>query len=81
MKISNIILKILMPLLLGAAILYWMYRGENWHEIWHVMTDEMNWTVGFVAQSVAHGEFRLLLSVDGHFLLAAVAQINSGTQQ
>jgi len=44
MKISNIILKILMPLLLGAAILYWMYRGENWHEIWHVMTDEMNWT-------------------------------------
>ena len=44
MKISNVILKILMPLLLGAAILYWMYRGENWHEILHVMTDEMNWT-------------------------------------
>ena len=28
MKMSSIILKILMPLVLGAAILYWMYRGE-----------------------------------------------------
>ncbi len=44
MKIGNIILKILMPLLLGAAILYWMYRGEDWQQIWYVMTDEMNWT-------------------------------------
>lgn len=44
MKISNIILKILMPLILGGAILYWMYRGEDWDQILHVMTDEMNWT-------------------------------------
>ena len=44
MKISNIILKILMPLVLGGAILYWMYRGEDWQEIRHVMTDEMDWT-------------------------------------
>lgn len=44
MKISSIFLKILMPLVLGAAILYWMYRGENWQQILHVMTDEMNWT-------------------------------------
>ncbi len=41
---SNILLKILMPLMLGAAILYWMYRGEDWQQIWHVMTDEMDWT-------------------------------------
>ena len=33
-----------MPLVLGAGILYWMYRGEDWHTIWHVMTDEMDWT-------------------------------------
>jgi len=33
-----------MPLVLGAAILYWMYRGENWQQIVHVMTDEMDWT-------------------------------------
>ena len=44
MKIGNIIFKILMPLVLGGAILYWMYRGEDWQTILHVMTDEMNWT-------------------------------------
>ena len=44
MKISSIILKILMPLVLGGAILYWMYRGEDWHQICHIMTDEMDWT-------------------------------------
>jgi uncharacterized protein (TIRG00374 family) len=49
MKISSIILKILMPLVLGAAILYWMYRGENWQQIMHVMTDEMNWTWMFLS--------------------------------
>ena len=44
MKVSNIILKILMPLLLGAGILYWMYWGEDWQTIVHVATDETNWT-------------------------------------
>ena len=44
MKIGSVILKILMPLVLGAAILFWMYRGEDWQQIRHVMTDEMNWT-------------------------------------
>ena len=44
MKLSNIILKIVMPLALGGAILYWMYRGEDWQTILYVMTDEMDWT-------------------------------------
>ena len=44
MKMRSVILKILMPLVLGGAILYWMYRGEDWHTILHVMTDEMNWS-------------------------------------
>ena len=44
MKTSSIILKILMPLVLGATILYWMYRGEDWQQICHFMTDEMDWT-------------------------------------
>lgn len=44
MKISSIILKVLMPLILGGAILYWMYRGEDWQQIRHIMTDEMDWT-------------------------------------
>ena len=29
MKKSSVIMKVLMPLVLGAAILYWMYRGED----------------------------------------------------
>ena len=36
--------KILFPILLGGAILYWMYRGEDFGRFLHVMTDEMNWT-------------------------------------
>lgn len=44
MKLGNAILKTLMPLMLGGAILYWMYRGEDWQTILHVMTDEVNWT-------------------------------------
>ncbi len=44
MKINSIILKILLPLALGAGILYWMYRGEDWQTILYVATDEMDWT-------------------------------------
>ncbi len=44
MKTSNFILKVLMPLFLGAGILYWMYRGEDWQTIVHVATEEMDWT-------------------------------------
>lgn len=31
------------PLLLGGAILYWMYRGVEWSTIEHVLWHEMNW--------------------------------------
>ena len=44
MKPANVIMKVLMPLVLGGAILYWMYRGEDWQTIWHVATMEMDWT-------------------------------------
>lgn len=29
--------------MLGGVILYWMYRGFDFHSIEHVITDEMNW--------------------------------------
>ncbi len=32
-----------MPLLLGGAILYWMYRGFDFNAVRHVMFEEMNW--------------------------------------
>ena len=36
--------KIIFPILLGGAILYWMYRGEDFVRLQHVLTEEMNWT-------------------------------------
>lgn len=37
------VLKIAIPLTLGGAILYWMYRDFDFQSIRHVLTDEMNW--------------------------------------
>ena len=44
MKLLQTTAKILLPFVLGGAILYWMYRGEDWQSIKHVMINEMNWT-------------------------------------
>ena len=74
MKLSNVILKVLMPLVLGAGILYWMYRGEDWQTIMHVMTDEMDWTwmllsfpFGILAQMFRGWRWRQTLEpVDEH---------------
>ena len=43
-KISNDIFKIALSLKLGGAILYWMYRGFNFHSIEQVVMHDMNWT-------------------------------------
>lgn len=39
----TIALKVLLPILLGSAILWWMYRGEDWEQIIHSMTHDMRW--------------------------------------
>ena len=36
--------KIALPLLLGGAILYWMYRGFDFERVREVMLHEMDWT-------------------------------------
>ena len=41
--LTNIV-KIIAPILLGGAILYWMYRGEDFMRLKHVLLEEMNWT-------------------------------------
>lgn len=41
--IGNYALKILCPLILGGAILYWMYRGFDFQSVRHVVMEEMNW--------------------------------------
>ena len=38
------IAKIIAPILLGGAILYWMYRGEDFMRLGHVLLEEMDWT-------------------------------------
>ena len=43
-KIANDIIRIVLPLVLGGAILYWMYRGFDFHRIENVLLHEMNWT-------------------------------------
>ncbi len=38
------VVKILLPLLLGGAILYWMYRGFDFSRVRQVVLHDMNWT-------------------------------------
>ena len=47
MELKNILgsaSKVVLPFVLGGAILWWMYRGEDFSTISHVLTEEMNWT-------------------------------------
>lgn len=44
MRLSSVIVKVLLPLVLGGAILYWMYRDFDFGSIRHVLFNEMNWT-------------------------------------
>ena len=44
MKTWQTIVKILLPLLLGGSILYWMYRDFDFQGIGYVMLHQMDWT-------------------------------------
>lgn len=44
MEIIKKILQVLLPLTLGGAILYWMYRDLDFQSVKYVMMHEMNWT-------------------------------------
>lgn len=43
-RLINSAFKVALPLLLGGAILYWMYRGFDFGSIRQVVLHEMNWT-------------------------------------
>ncbi len=43
-QITTYIAKILFPLVLGGAILYWMYRNFDFQSLNHVLWHEMDWT-------------------------------------
>ncbi len=43
-KQGSNLLKVIMPLFLGGAILYWMYRDFDFQTVGNVMLHEMDWT-------------------------------------
>lgn len=43
-KLLNSTIKIVLPLILGGGILYWMYRGFDFGKMLQVVQNEMNWT-------------------------------------
>ena len=68
-KTSSDILKILFSLILGGAILYWMYRGFDFARLGDVMLHQMDWTwmllslpFGILAQALRGWRWKLALA-------------------
>ncbi len=66
--IANNVLKIALPLMLGGAILYWMYRDFDFSSIQGVLEDKTNWAwmllsfpFGILAQMFRGWRWRLTL--------------------
>jgi hypothetical protein len=80
MKASVNILKVLLPLVLGGAILWWMYREFDFRSIEHVLWHEMNWTwmllsfpFGIMAQVLRAWRWRQVLEPMGEQARGSVA--------
>jgi len=54
-KIFKKVLQVIFPLLLGAFILFWVYRDFNFQRVWLVLTHEMDY--GWMAVSLVFGVF------------------------
>lgn len=74
------IAKVALSLILGGAILYWMYRDFDFHRMEHVMLHEMNWTwmllsfpFGIMAQAFRGWRWRQSLEPVGERPRKAVA--------
>ena len=66
------VLNIALPIVLGGAILYWMYRDFDWQALQHVMLHEMNWwwmlasfPFGILAQTFRAWRWRQVLEPMG----------------
>ena len=67
-SIRSRIVKVLLPIILGGAILYWMYRDFDFKSIEHVLFYEMSWTwmllsfpFGILAQALRGWRWRQTL--------------------
>ena len=65
-------LRIILPFLLGAGILYWMYRGSSWSDISDMIFHRMKWGwmflslfFGIVPQVLRGLRWRLALEPTG----------------
>ena len=72
MRLSSVIVKVILPLLLGGVILYWMYRDFDFGSIRHVLFYEMNWMwmllsfpFGILAQALRGWRWRQTLEPIG----------------
>ena len=54
-KIFKKVLQVIFPLLLGAFILFWVYRDFNFQRVWLALTREMDY--GWMAVSLVFGVF------------------------
>ncbi len=52
-KSTNRLIRIVVPLLLGGAILYWMYRDFDWQGVRRVLAEDMSW--GWMLLSMPFG--------------------------
>ena len=74
------LLKIVMPLLLGGTILYWMYRDFDFQAVRHVMLHDMNWTwmllsfpFGILAQTIRGWRWKQTLEPMGEHVRSSTA--------
>ena len=71
-RILRKVVKIVLPFVLGGAILYWMYRDVDFHAMLQFMEREMDWTwmwlsfpFGILAQMFRGWRWRLTLEPIG----------------
>lgn len=69
LKILKKILQLTLPFALGLGILWWMYRGTNWHDFFHSVFSEMKWgwmlfsfVFGILAQQIRAWRWRMALA-------------------
>lgn len=79
-KTFNTIFQVALSLILGGAILYWMYRDFDFRSIGHVMLHEMDWTwmllsfpFGILAQAFRGWRWRQTLEPVGERPRSSVA--------
>ena len=79
-NVTGKLLKIVMPLVLGGAILYWMYRDFDFQAVHHVMLHDMDWTwmllsfpFGILAQAVRGWRWRQTLAPLGEHVRQSTA--------